>query len=84
MKMAITDSSLVNPRDVYPGPVAGVLTIAGPPVTPRLVEGKAFQEVIGQGQPCSSTLSQPQKHRILAGVLGQAGLPPCVFSHTDY
>lgn len=82
--MANMNSSLVNPRDVYSCPVAGVLAIAGPPVIPRPVEHKAFQEVIGWGQPCSSTLSQPQKYSILAGVLGCAGLPPCVFSHTDY
>lgn len=57
LKMAIMDNSLVNPRDVYPCPVAGMLTVTGPPVTPRLVKGKAFQEVVGRGQPCSSTLS---------------------------
>lgn len=84
LKMAIMDKSLVNPGNVYSGPVAGVLAIGGPPVIPRAVEVKAFQEVIGWEQPCISTLSQSQKHSILAGVLGCAGLPPCVFSHRDH
>lgn len=39
---------------------AGVLTIAGPPVTPRLVKGKAFQEVIGRDSPAAPPCLGPR------------------------
>lgn len=79
LKMAIMDSSLVNPRDVYSCPVAGVLAIVGPPVIPRPVERKAFQESSAGGSlaapPCLSPRNAASWQESCC-----AGLPPCVLT----